>query len=66
LRKFKGFDLVFEVFAFWAHIIRFSWKLADEERSRGENQEKSNFSGTQQEKAARCKLLFLWIFSGAT
>jgi len=37
----------------WAHIIRFLWELADEERSRGENQKKSSFLDTQQIKAAK-------------
>jgi len=36
------------IFVFRAHIFPFQWELADEERSRGENQKKSNFSDTQQ------------------
>ncbi len=64
-RKFKGVDLEFQDFVFRAHIIRFSWKLADEERNSGENQKKRNFSDTQQVKAARCKLLFFQKISDA-
>ena len=56
--KIQGLIWYLKIFIFWAHIIRFSWKLADEERSRGENQKKSNFLETQQVKAARCNLLF--------
>lgn len=48
---------------FRAHIIQFSWKSADEERSRGENQKKSNFSDTQQVRTARCKVLLFRINS---
>ena len=33
-------------------------EIADEERSRGENQRNSNFSDTVQVKSARCNLLF--------
>jgi len=48
-------DLIWylRIFIFRAHIIRFSWKLADAERSRGENQKKSNFSDISQQSQAR-------------
>jgi len=39
-RKFKGFDLAFKGFYLLAHIILFSWKLAYEEPTRGDNQKK--------------------------
>ena len=54
----RGLIWYLKIFILWAHIIRFSWELADEERSRGENQKKRNFSDAQQVKAARCKVLF--------
>jgi len=36
----RGLIWHLRIFIFWAHIIGFSWKLADEKRSRGENQKK--------------------------
>jgi len=56
----RGLIWHLRIFILWAHIVRFSWKLADEERSRGENQKKSNFSGTQKVMTARSKLLFFY------
>jgi len=53
-------------FAIWGflsyggYFIRFWWKFADEERSRGENQKKSQISGTQQVWTTRRNPLFLW------
>ncbi len=56
----RGLIWHLRIFIFRAHIIRFSWKLENEEQSRGENQKKSNFSDTQQVKTARCNPLFYW------
>jgi len=61
----RGLIWDLKIFIFRAHIIRFLWKLADEERSRGENQQKRSFSDTQQVRTIRCKFLFFWKISGA-
>jgi hypothetical protein len=38
-------------------------KLADEEEKRGENQERSTFSETQQVMTTRCTVPFFWVNS---